>query len=91
VGALQPQGLLAVESPAAAPAWAEASFSGRLAFLRCTQDQALPPFLQDMFVNKSGAQWDVKEIEAGHSPWASKPADVVKYVESWATEWAGNV
>lgn len=42
------------------------------------QDQALPPFLQDMFMEKSGVEWKVKNIEASHSPFASKPEELVK-------------
>lgn len=44
--------------------------------------QALPPFLQDMFIEKSGVQWAVKEVEAGHSAWASRPKEIVHELQS---------
>ncbi len=80
---LQPHALLAFESPAPAQAWTEPDFAGKLAFLRCTLDQALPPFLQDMFVEKSGVKWAVKDLECSHSPWASQSAEVVQAVEGF--------
>lgn len=80
---MQSHATLAFESPSPPQAWAEPDFAGRLAFLRCTLDQALPPFLQDMFVEKSGVKWTVKDVECGHSPWASKPAEVVQALEGF--------
>lgn len=68
----------AFDSPAPPAAWKEAEFAGKLTFVRCMQDQALPPFLQDMFMEKSGVEWKVKNIEASHSPFASKPEELVK-------------
>ena len=38
------------------PAWAEPEFAGTLGFKRCMQDQALPPFLQDKFIEESGVK-----------------------------------
>ena len=46
----------AFSSPAPPQAWAEAAFEGRLAFLRCTEDRALPIAKQDMFIEKSGVE-----------------------------------
>lgn len=80
---LLPHAIRAFESPAPPPAWAQPDFAGKLAFLRCSLDQALPPFLQDMFVEKSGVEWAVKELECGHSPWASRPVEVVKALEGF--------
>ena len=68
----------AFDSPAPPTAWREPEFTGQLAFIRCMQDQALPPFLQDMFIEKSGVEWKVKDIESSHSPFASKPEELVK-------------
>lgn len=73
--------MYAFESPAPSAVWTEPEFVGKLAFLRCKQDQAIPLFLQDMFVQRSGVEWMVKDIEAGHSPWASQPKEVMKSLE----------
>ena len=82
--ALLPHAMLAFESPAPPAAWAEPAYAGNLAFLRCTQDAALPTFLQDLFIQRSGVQWTVKDIEASHSAYASKTEEVVKLVEELA-------
>lgn len=79
--ALLPHAILAFESPAPPAAWAEPAYAGKLGFLRCTQDAALPTFVQDLFVQRSGVEWIVKDIEASHSAFLSKPEEVVMLVE----------
>ena len=64
-------------------AWVEPEYSGRIAFLRCTQDAALPTFVQDLFVDQSEVKWIVKDCEASHSPFASKPVEVVEAVNEF--------
>lgn len=54
---LLPHALKALESPAPLPAWVESAFKGRLAYLKCMQDRALPPVVQDVFVKQSGTEW----------------------------------
>lgn len=83
---LLPHALKAFDSPAPPTAWAEPDFLGKVAFLRCTQDQALPLFLQDMFTEKSGVKWNITNIESSHSPWAGKPEETVKVLKKWAQE-----
>lgn len=75
---LRPTSLSAFDTPAPAAAWTEPEYAGKLVFVRCTLDQALPPNLQNMFMDKSGAQWKVKDIEAGHSPFVSKPKELAQ-------------
>ena len=79
--ALLPHAILAFESPAPPAAWAEPAYAGKLAFLRCTQDAALPAFLQDLFVQRSGVGWTVKDVDASHSAFLSKPEEIAKLVE----------
>ena len=45
-------------------------------FVRCLKDQALPIFVQDMFIEKSGLDWKVMDIDAGHSPYLSQPKEM---------------
>ena len=66
----------AFDSPAPPMGWAEPDFQGQVAYIRCMNDQALPPFVQDMFIDKSGVQWNVKDIETSHSPFASRPEEL---------------
>ena len=83
---LLPHAMLAFVSATPAPAWAEPAFEGKLAFLRCLQDQALPTFLQDTFVERSGVKWTVKDIDTGHSPWASKPREAADMIVEFVDE-----
>ena len=78
--------MFAFDSPAPPMAWAEPEFADKLEFVRCMQDQALPPFQQDMFMEKSGVEWKVKDIEASHSPFASKPEELVKFLVEFAQQ-----
>ena len=77
---LTPQATLVFESPTPAPAWAEPAYQGKLAYLRCTQDRPSPLMLQDLFWQRSGVDWIVRNIESGHSPFASKPGEVVEFI-----------
>ncbi|KAL8822078.1 MAG: hypothetical protein Q9191_007182 [Dirinaria sp. TL-2023a] len=79
---LQPHAVLAFETPAPATSWKEPEYAGKLVFIKCMIDQALPSFLQDMFIEKSGVQWTVKEVDAGHSAWASRPDEIVNELQS---------
>lgn len=81
---LRPTSMHAFDSPAPSMAWAEPEFADKLGFVRCLQDRALPPFVQDKFVESSGVKWDVKDIEASHSPFASKPDDLAELLEGFA-------
>ena len=81
---LRPTSMHAFDSKAPPAAWAEPQFTGKLAFVRCLQDQALPPFLQDKFVSFSGVEWNVKDIEASHSPFASKPDELAELLGNFA-------
>ena len=81
---LLPHAMKAFESPAPPPAWAQPDFRGRLAFLRCNLDQVIPTFVQDSFIEKSGVKWHVKEIEASHSSYISRPEETIKILVEWA-------
>ena len=43
-------------------------------------------FLQDMFTEKSGVKWRIEDIDASHSPWASRPEETIRVLEKWARE-----
>ncbi|KAL8775133.1 MAG: hypothetical protein Q9209_000612 [Squamulea sp. 1 TL-2023] len=81
---LVPHAMLAFDSQASPPAWAEPAYEGRRAFVRCLQDQALPTFIQDMFVQKSGVGWHVKDIDAGHSAYVSRLKEVSEAITGFA-------
>lgn len=83
---LRPTSMHAFDSPAPPAAWAEPEFAGKLAFIRCMKDQALPPFLQDIFMKNSGVEWKVKDMEASHSAFASKPEEMANILEDFAQQ-----
>ncbi|KAI4287714.1 MAG: hypothetical protein L6R35_003026 [Caloplaca aegaea] len=84
VALLLPHALLAFESPAPKQAWTEPAYQGKRAFLRCTQDQALPLAVQDMFVQRSGLDWIVNDVDAGHESYISRPSEVCEAVVGFA-------
>lgn len=77
---LLPHAALAFESPAPSQAWTETAYDGKRAFLRCTQDHALPTVVQDMFVQRSGVTWEVKDVDSGHEPYISHLREVCEAV-----------
>ncbi|KAL8990204.1 MAG: hypothetical protein Q9177_001079 [Variospora cf. flavescens] len=90
VALLLPHANLAFESPAPKQAWTEPAYQGKRAFLRCTQDQALPSAVQDMFVQRSGLDLIVKDVDAGHEPHISRPSEVCEAVIGFAASFQGS-
>jgi hypothetical protein len=79
---LAPQAMAPPGAPAPAPgAWTEADFDGRRTYLHLTQDQVLLPKAQRAMIEKSGVKWNVVEMDTSHSPFASRPKEVVKIVQ----------
>jgi hypothetical protein len=44
------------DSSAPLPVWAFEGYAGKIAFIRCTADQALPLFLQNIIIENSGVK-----------------------------------
>lgn len=74
------QGLTALNSPCPLASWSDEAFRGRFAYVITLQDQCIPPQLQHMMLDLSGADWIKKEIDAGHSPQVSQPEKLVEIV-----------
>ena len=80
-----PHALLAFKSPAPPPAWTDGRFQGRLAFLICAEDQAVPKFGQEAMIQGTGMDWTVREITGSHtSPFLKKEQEAVRMVEEFA-------
>ena len=77
VKSLLPHSMRVFDSSAPTPAWAEEDYAGKIAFIRCSADQAVPPLAQDKFIENSGVEWNVRAIESAHSPYISQPQNVV--------------
>ena len=83
VAALQPHAKLAFMTECGMPAWAEPSYSNCCAYIRCSDDKAIPMAVQDSLLSASGVAWEVHTVASGHSPFLSCPADVAGYIVSF--------
>ncbi|KAI0434742.1 alpha/beta-hydrolase [Xylaria sp. FL1042] len=70
---MNPHSLLAFESAATAPGWADKGFDGKRAYVRTLRDCCNPKPLQDTWLEKSNVQWDVVDFDSGHMPFVSRP------------------
>jgi pimeloyl-ACP methyl ester carboxylesterase len=86
--ALLPLSLHVFTNPSPAPAWADAAYSGRRAYIRCSQDICLPTFVQDIMVEASGVDWIKKTFDTSHSPFLSCPTELADYVLALAVAFA---
>ncbi|KAL8791948.1 MAG: hypothetical protein Q9195_005437 [Heterodermia aff. obscurata] len=86
---LEPQALMVFTSPTPAPAWAEPEYQGKLAYIRTTLDQTSPVVLQDIFWQRSGVEWIVRNFESGHSPFANKISEVVGFTVELVEKFGG--
>ena len=78
---IYPQSLLSFNSPAGLDNYQDSAYDGRRVYLHTNQDQALPPFAQDLFVNGSGVTWDLVKLDTSHSPFLSTPENLASIVE----------
>jgi hypothetical protein len=58
--------------------WDGDDFKGRVAFIRTTDDRAIPLEVQQMMLDGTGVEWIVRDIESGHSPQLSRPEELVR-------------
>lgn len=86
--ALLPLSLHVFTNPSPAPAWADAAYSGRRAYIRCSQYICLPTFVQDIMVEASGVDWIKKTFDRSHSPFLSCPSELADYVIALAVAFA---
>jgi hypothetical protein len=70
---------LSFNSPSEPVYYADAAYDGHRVYIRT---QALPPFAQDLFVAKSGTQWNVRKPNSSHSPLLSEPATLTQLVQN---------
>ncbi|KAI1635179.1 alpha/beta-hydrolase [Biscogniauxia mediterranea] len=84
---MRPHALLAFDTKASAPAWADEGFDGRRAYVRTLNDCCNPLWLQDSWLEKSKVKWDVVDFKTGHMPFVSQPqalaAQIVKFINGF--------
>lgn len=77
---MKPHALLAFETKATAPAWADKGFDGRRAYVRTLDDCCNPSWLQDSWLEKSGVKWDIVDFKTGHMPFVSQPESLAAQI-----------
>lgn len=80
---LLPHATLAFKSPSPPAAWSDPAFRGRLAYIVCTKDQAIPQAGQEAMMGLTGQSWIVKELQGSHNAafWL-KQQEAAQMVES---------
>jgi pimeloyl-ACP methyl ester carboxylesterase len=73
VGRLEPQSLAAIKQPVRSVAWRDVPTT----YVICDQDNAIPVFAQEYM---AGRAREVRRIDASHSPFLSRPDEVVELV-----------
>lgn len=63
-------------TPSPPSAWADPEYSSRRAYIRCSQDKAIPVQAQDKMIQHSGVDWIVEKFDSSHSPFLSQPAEL---------------
>ncbi|KAG8533596.1 uncharacterized protein KY384_001336 [Bacidia gigantensis] len=75
------QSMRAFDSANPQTAWSEPDFAGRLAYIRCINDQAMPLQFQDSLMQMTAVEWKVSDIDTGHFPFVSKSGELAEKVE----------
>lgn len=67
------QSLAIFHAPSGPICYGTKHFDRRRVYIHTSQDETLPPFVQDLYVEKSDVEWVVRKIDAAHSPFLSQP------------------
>jgi hypothetical protein len=78
--------VLSTPTPSVA-GWLNEGFQGKLVYVRCGDDKAIPDFVQDGMMAASGVEWDVRRMQTSHSPSLSQPEELAGMIERVAREW----
>ena len=68
VDGLLPHSMTALTTPSGPLSWSDSAYNARRAYIRCIEDKALPLAGQDAYWKKTGLDWIVRDVKAGHSP-----------------------
>lgn len=66
--------------------WANSAYEGSMAYVRCTQDAAIPIDFQDLMVERSKGNWTILSMDTSHSPFLNRPAELAEIVSSLAKQ-----
>ena len=82
-----PHSVNAFETPVRKPLWTDSALDGRRVYILTKLDKTFPPEAQKMFVDGSGVDWNVKEVEAGHAAFIGKAEEVAGIIVKAARTW----
>lgn len=87
---IKPHSSLAFYSPQPHPAWADAEYQGKLAFIVTAEDQAIPKGPQYGMITTIGTtqmQWIVKEMACSHcAPFLSRIDETIQLLKGFIEE-----
>ncbi|KAL9089907.1 MAG: hypothetical protein Q9159_002264 [Coniocarpon cinnabarinum] len=63
------------------------AYRNRRVFIRTAHDKCQPPQAQDMYMNLSGVEWKVEDLDASHGAFWTRPEDVARIITKYASEW----
>ena len=86
-GSFLPHAEHAFDTPAPAPVWAEPGFATRSAYIRCLDDAATPPPVQDLFIQTVGEGISTYDVKGGHNVFLSKPEEIALLVAKLADKY----
>ena len=85
---MTPHALSAFTTKSPEPASASAALDSRRVYIRTAQDRCQPPPVQDMYMKSSGVEWVVEGMDASHGAFFTRPVEVAKIIDAYATKWA---
>jgi len=74
-------------TPVVAPLWTEPALNGHRVAIRTMLDTLFPPAAQDAFIESSGVDWRVVEVDGGHEAFLTKPAGVANIITDAVRRW----
>ncbi|KAJ5626237.1 hypothetical protein N7510_002546 [Penicillium lagena] len=85
VADLKLQSEATLSSPSPPSAWDNKFYDGRRCYIRTLQDHTIPYIAQDMMLQNSGVRWYIKDMDTSHSPFLSRPRELVDQVLEFAS------
>jgi hypothetical protein len=77
---IKPHAIKAFKSKVEVTGWKDKAYDGHRAYIRCLQDNAVAIQGQDGMIQASGVEWNIKTLDASHSPFLSVPEELAKVV-----------
>lgn len=80
ISRLRLQSNASMDTPSPPPAWKDSAFNGRRSYFHCLKDKAIPSIAQQMMIETSGVDWNVKAFDCAHSPFLNHATELGKWI-----------